>query len=227
MMIKQLLDFLTELKQDNRREWFQANKARYDALKRAHASLVGQLIDRIALFDEEMAPVEASDCLFRIYRDVRFSSDKRPYKTHVGAYIASQGGKNSQRAGYYLHLEPGACFFGGGLWMPPPKLLKTVRQDIYDHIDEFLAIIERPSFHALYPTLDGETLKRMPAGFPETFRRGDILRHKDFFVSASRPDSFFYADADLADRIAVCLKELLPFNRFLNYAVDTSAGRPF
>ena len=223
-MVNQILVFLKELEQNNNRVWFQDNKERYDALKKGHTAIVRQLIDRIALFDPEIAGTEAKDCLFRIYRDIRFSPNKLPYKTHFGAYIAARGGRNSERSGYYLHIEPGACFLSGGLWMPQPRLLKMVRQDIYDHIDEFVSILENPSFKALYSGLEGETLKRVPAGFPPDFEYAHFLRHKDFCVSAAKPDSFF-SGKDWMDRAVRCFETLLPFNRFLNYTVDEYLGK--
>jgi uncharacterized protein (TIGR02453 family) len=105
--------------------------------------------------------------LFRIYRDIRFSPDKTPYKTHFAAYI-SLGGRSSERAGYYIHLEPGNCLLSGGVWMPPAPLLKKLRQEIYSQIDEFMDILDRPSFKKLYPELEGDVLKRNPRGFPES-----------------------------------------------------------
>lgn len=222
-MISQILTFLKELQRNNNREWFHANKQRYDSLHKAHIETVQQLINRIALFDQEVAGLDAKDCLFRIYRDIRFSPNKLPYKTHFGAYIAAQGGRNSERSGYYLHLEPSNCFLSGGVYMPQPKLLKMLRQDIYDHIDEFLDIIENPDFKKLFPTLEGETLKRMPAGFPPDFEYGEILRHKDFCVSAPMPDAFFAGDNWL-QQAAGCFEKLLPFTRFLNYTVDEYRG---
>jgi uncharacterized protein (TIGR02453 family) len=223
-MIDRLLLFLRELEQNNNREWFHANKPRYDALHKGYIEVVQQLINRIALFDPEIAGLEAKDCLFRIYRDIRFSPNKLPYKTHFGAYIAAQGGRNSERCGYYLHLEPGNCFLSGGLWMPQPKLLKMVRQDLYDHIDEFVSILEDPSFKALYPALEGETLKRMPAGYPSDFAYGEIIRHKDFCVSTAKPDAFF-SQEDWLSQAAACYEKLLPFTRFLNYTVDEYLGK--
>jgi uncharacterized protein (TIGR02453 family) len=223
-MINQILLFLKELEQNNDRVWFQDNKERYNALRKGYIELVGQLINRIALFDPEIAGVEAKDCLFRIYRDIRFSPNKLPYKTYFGAYIAAQGGRNSERSGYYLHIEPGNCLLSGGLWMPQPKLLKMVRQDIYDHIDEFISILEEPSFKVIFAGLEGETLKRIPAGFPPDFEYGEILRHKDFCVSVVRPDSFF-CEEKWMDRVIDCFQKLLPFNRFLNYTVDEYLGR--
>ncbi|MDR1557260.1 MAG: DUF2461 domain-containing protein [Tannerellaceae bacterium] len=223
-MVNQILVFLKELEQNNNRVWFQDNKARYEVLRKAHTEIVQQLINRISLFDAEIAGLEAKDCLFRIYRDIRFSPNKLPYKTHFGAYIAAQGGRNSERSGYYLHIEPGNCLLSGGLWMPQPKLLKRVRQDIYDHIDEFVSILEAPSFKAVFSELDGETLKRVPAGFPPDFEYGEILRHKDFCVSHIKPDSFF-SEKNWMDRAVACFEKLLPFNRFLNYTVDEYTGK--
>jgi uncharacterized protein (TIGR02453 family) len=222
-MVASILTFLRELERNNDREWFQENKERYDALRAGHTDIVRQLINRIALFDPDIAGVEAKECMFRIYRDIRFSPNKLPYKTHFGAYISARGGRNSERSGYYLHIEPGHCLLSGGLWMPQPKLLKRVRQDIYDHIEEFVSILTNPSFQALYPGLEGETLKRMPAGFPPDFEYGEILRHKDFCVSTSKPDSFF-SEKDWIEQAASCFERLLPFNRFLNYTVDEYLG---
>ena len=217
-MVKDILTFLKELQANNDKEWFQANKKRYDALKKEHTDIVQQLINKISLFDPEIAGLEAKDCLFRIYRDIRFSPDKRPYKGHIGAYIC-QGGKNSWRSGYYLHLEPGNNLLSGGLWMPEPKLLKAVREDIYNQMDEFTAILDDSSFKADFPELEGGTLKRNPAGYPADFPYQEIIRHKDFCVSSIRPDSFF-DQKDWIDQAAETFKKLLPFHRFLNYTVD-------
>jgi uncharacterized protein (TIGR02453 family) len=225
-MVDKILEFLRELEHNNNRDWFQKNKARYDALHKDHMEIVQQLINRITLFDPDIAGVEVKECLFRIYRDIRFSPNKLPYKTHFGAYIASHGGRNSMRSGYYLHLEPGGCFLSGGVWMPQPKLLKKLRQDIYDHMDEFVAILENPAFKELYPVLEGETLKRVPGGFPSGFEHEEIIRHKDFCVSAPKPDSFFSAK-DWMEQAAACYEKLLPFNRFLNYSVDEYSGSAF
>lgn len=223
-MNAEILQFLKELGQNNNREWFQANKDRYDVLRKNFIDEVQQLINRLALIDPEVAGVEAKDCLFRIYRDIRFSPNKTPYKNHFAAYIASCGGRSSERGGYYIHLEPGSCMLSGGVWCPPPALLKKLRQDIYDHIDEFVAILEEPSFKKLYPVMEGETLKRMPAGYPADFKYGEILRHKDFCVSSYKPDEFFAA-SDWLEQSVACFEKLIPFNRFLNYTVDEYLGR--
>jgi len=223
-MVPHILQFLRELEQNNNRPWFQENKARYETLREGYADIVAELINRISLFDPSVAGLEAKDCLFRIYRDVRFSPNKLPYKNHFGAYISKQGGRKSLYGGYYFHLEPGNCLFSGGLWMPEPKLLKKLRQDIYDHIEEFAAIIEAPAFKTLYPELEGDSLKRIPADFPADFKYEWILRHKDFCVSAIKPERFFTQN-DWIEQAADCFEKLLPFNRFLNYTVDEHLGK--
>ena len=128
-MNKELFQFLSELRLHNNREWFQANKPRYDLLHRQFIEVVQELINRMTLFEPELAGLTPKDCIFRIYRDIRFSPDKTPYKTHFGAYIAAYGGRKSEYAGYYLHLEPGASMLAGGVWCPPPALLKLFRKD--------------------------------------------------------------------------------------------------
>jgi uncharacterized protein (TIGR02453 family) len=222
-MNAEIFRFLRELRDNNNRPWFHARKERYDALQQAFLAEVQELIDRIASFDPELSGLEAKDCFFRIYRDIRFSPDKSPYKTHLGAYMA-RGGKNSEYAGYYFHLEPDGSLLSGGIWMPPSPLLKRLRKDIYDQMDEFATILEEPSFKETFSALEGDTLSRLPAGYPLDCPYGHILKHKDFCVVANRPDSFFLQDGWMEQAIAV-YRKLLPFNRFLNYTVDNYLGR--
>ncbi|MDR0843910.1 MAG: DUF2461 domain-containing protein [Tannerella sp.] len=220
----EVFKFLEELKVNNNREWFQKNKKRYDVLHKQFVEAVQQLIERIAVFDPEIAGLDAKSCVYRIYRDLRFSQDKTPYKTHFGAYMTGYGGRTSPYAGYYVHLEPGNALLSGGVWCPPPPLLKKLRQDIYDNMDEFLEIIENEKFKATYPVLDGELLKRMPAGLPQDCPYDYILKHKDFVVSAMKPDAFF-SEKDWMDKTIEDFKTLLPFNHFLNYTVSDFFGK--
>ena len=219
---EQILSFLRALSANNYREWFQAHKEEYDRLRQAFTDEVQQLINRIALFDPEVAGLEAKNCLYRIYRDIRFSPDKTPYKNHFAAYIAS-GGRGSLRGGYYLHIEPERCMLSGGVWCPAPPLLKQLRRDIYDHIEEFTEILENPAFKQHFPGLEGESLKRMPAGYPADCPYGDILRHKDFCVVTQQPEAFF-SSPDWLEQTAAIFELLQPFNRFLNYTVDDYLG---
>ena len=219
---EQILRFLRALSANNHREWFQAHKAEYDALRLAFIDEVQQLIHRIALFDPEVVGLEAKNCLYRIYRDIRFSPDKTPYKNHFAAYIAL-GGRSSLRGGYYFHLEPERCLLSGGVWCPAPALLKQLRRDIYDHMEEFVDILEQPAFKRYFPGLDGESLKRMPVGYPADCLHGDLLRHKDFCV-VTQLDEAFFSRPDWLEQTAAIFALLAPFNRFLNYTVDEYLG---
>ena len=116
--MKEHFEFLRELRANNYREWFKKNKARYDVLHKEFVDVVERLIERIAAFDAEIAGLDAARCVYRIYRDIRFSPDKTPYKTHFGAYITGFGGRTSAYGGYYLHIEPDAPFVSGGVWCP-------------------------------------------------------------------------------------------------------------
>ena len=219
---EQILRFLRALSANNHREWFQAHKAEYDALRLAFIDEVQQLIHRIALFDPEVVGLEAKNCLYRIYRDIRFSPDKTPYKNHFAAYIAL-GGRSSLRGRYYFHLEPERCLLSGGVWCPAPALLKQLRRDIYDHMEEFVDILEQPAFKRYFPGLDGESLKRMPVGYPADCPHGDLLRHKDFCV-VTQLDEAFFSRPDWLEQTAAIFALLAPFNRFLNYTVDEYLG---
>ena len=134
--MKSVIDFLVGLRSDNSKEWFDAHKAEYKAAKAEFEDFTAQLIDGIAGFDPSVRGLAVKDCTYRIYRDIRFSNDKTPYKTHMGAYIC-RGGKKSGNAGYYFHVEPagdggmiGGHLLTAGLYMPEPEVLRSVREDI-------------------------------------------------------------------------------------------------
>ncbi len=147
---KNILQFASQLKKNNNREWFQENKEWYNQVRNEFEQLVDDLIQKISEFDGEINNLSSKECIFRIYRDVRFSYDKTPYKTYFGAYIASGGGRKSPRGGYYLHLEPDSAFVSTGIWSPEPVVLKALRQSIYDNIDELNEIRSNPGFSRYY-----------------------------------------------------------------------------
>lgn len=222
--MKDLFKFLKELQANNNRDWFKENKPRYDALHKVFVNIVQQVIDKIATFDPEVAGLDAKSCVYRIYRDIRFSHDKTPYKTHFGAYMTGYGGRTSPYGGYYLHLEPGNSLVSGGVWCPTPAMLKQLRHDIYDNMDEFTAIIENERFKKVYGELEGEMLKRMPDGFPKDSPYEDILKHKYFVVSAMKPESFFDSK-NWMDEVIENFSVLYPFNKFLNYTIGEFFGK--
>ena len=216
--MEQILSFLQALKQHNNREWFNQHKDEYSALRLQFEEYVDELIQLMLPYDEELSGLRAKDCLYRIYRDIRFSYDKTPYKTHFAAYLA-KGGKKSPRGGYYLHIEPGNCLLSGGVWSPEPKLLRLLRQAVFDNFEEFREIMENPVFKRLYPGLDGEKLKTVPRPFPKDTPASAYLKYKDFVVLGRVQDRYF-SGKDWKQNVVTDFRKLIPFNRFLNYTVD-------
>jgi uncharacterized protein (TIGR02453 family) len=168
-------------------------------------------------FDEELLSLNAKKCIFRIYRDVRFSRDKSPYKTNLGAYFV-KGGKKSGFAGYYIHIEPGNSFAAGGMHMPPTSVLRQVRSEIYNHIDEFKSILFDPEFIARFGSLEGEKLKSTPPGFNKDFPDIELLKFKSYTVFSPLSDHQITQRGFIKELIPT-YKMMLPLNRFLNGAI--------
>lgn len=217
--MKRVYQFLGDLKENNERAWFQEHRKEYLEAKEVFEALVVRVIAGIAEFDPEIAGLEVKDVTYRIYRDLRFSSDKTPYKTHMGAYMV-KGGKKNPGAGYYLHIEPGNSLLSGGIWCPEPALLKALRRDVYDNIEEFLSIIKHPDFAAWY-ALDGEKLVKVPAPFPKDSPAGEWVKYKSYTATTMLPDQLLEQE-DALERILERFRPLIPFNRFLNYTLDVS-----
>lgn len=218
MNIPEILDFLKRLATNNNRPWFQEHKTEYQHVQQNFEELLSAVIARIAVFDDSVSHVQPTDCTYRIYRDIRFSSDKSPYKTHIGGYINAKG-KKSNHCGYYIHLEPDNCMLAGGSWCMPSDMLKAVRQSVYDNIDEFRAIVEDPAFKAYFPIIGEEHLKTMPKGFPKDFPYPQYIQCKDYIVSCRIPDTFF-DNPQFLDRIADVFKQLKRFADFTNFTID-------
>lgn len=171
--VKDILLFLSDLSQNNNREWFQANKARYDACRKLFESLTQEYIDGLMTIDPSLEGLQPKQCIWRIYRDVRFSADKRPYKEWFGTFPAAgapdkpnTAGKHSMRGGYYLHLQPGHCLFAGGIWCPNPDLLRALRNEILANYDEVEYIMASPDWRRYFGDFDTEwMLKKVPAEF--------------------------------------------------------------
>ncbi len=222
MLQKTTLKFLKDLKQNNVKEWFDANRKVYDAARADFAGLVITAIQQHSATDEDIAALQAKDCLFRINRDVRFSKNKAPYKTNFGAGIA-RGGKKSMYAGYYIHIEPGnESFVGGGLWMPEAANLKKVRQEIDYNFSEFSSLISNTSFKAVYDDLytgEDSKLSRPPKGYDDSNVAIEYLKLKSFI--ALHP----LTDADLTDKalsptIHKAFTALYPLLQFINAAIE-------
>jgi len=220
MSIAGILSFLSDLKENNNREWFAENKHRYDETRADFEEISQLLINEVARFDEDIKHISVKDCVFRIYRDTRFSQDKTPYKTHYGVFIAAGGGRKSVRGGYYLHFEPGKSFVAVGVWCPPPDVLKALRQSIYDNIDELKKITNEAGFKSYFKGFyDEEKLKTAPKGFPKDFPDIDLLKLKHYMVEFTLPESLL-SDKDFIVELALILKTAQPLNAFLNFTVD-------
>jgi uncharacterized protein (TIGR02453 family) len=219
MITAQILDFLQDLKKNNNRDWFHSQKSRYNQCRDGFLHFTEILIHEISQFDPSIKGQLPKDCVFRINRDIRFSKDKSPYKTNMGAFI-TPGGRNGGLAGYYLHLEPGASMIAGGIYMPPSPVLKTIRQEIHDNLEEFEEILKDNTFIQYFGTeLWGEKLKTKPKGFDENFRGLEYLKYKHYTVSNNKTDNEIVSENLVNDVIAV-FKAMHPFNRFINNAIN-------
>ena len=218
MLSRDLLDFLKDLRENNHKEWFHAHKPVYQSVRKEFEAYVGLLIAGIARFDDSVKNLDPKNCIFRINRDIRFSKDKSPYKTNFGAFIAP-GGRKGGYGGYYLHIEPGASFVAGGVYMPSSPALKAIRHEIYHYVDEFIEILEDPAFRKHFGELDPiEKLKTAPKGFPKDFEHIDLLNHKHYTASKPLSDELVTSES-LTDEVLGAFEALYPMNYFLNEAI--------
>ena len=217
MLQSATLKFLKDLKKNNNKPWFEAHRKEYEAAKSDFAAFIQAVIDNHSKSDPTIKSIVAKDCMFRINRDVRFSKDKSPYKTNMGAYI-NRGGKKSVFAGYYFHCEPRQCFVGGGLWMPMPPELNKVRQEIDYNLDAFKKIITSKKFKAVYKDLSHDkeyVLSRVPKGYEPTNPAAEYLKMKSFVSMASLKDSDLTSN-DLVKKTTTAFEALQPLIDFIN-----------
>ncbi len=207
-------NFLKNLSKNNNRDWFTENKSLYTEAQQDVVSLVEGLIEEISAFDEEIAKLDAKKSLFRIYRDTRFSKDKSPYKTNFGASLGM--GKGSQKAGYYLHIEPGKSFLAGGVYQPESALLKAIRNEISAYGEEFLEILNHKDFKKYFGALDqGNILQKVPQGFEKDDKMADFLKLKNFIVIYNIKDEELLSPTAAKD-FAKIYKAMKPLNDFLD-----------
>lgn len=218
--MRQVVDFLTGLRSNNNKIWFDAHKTQYLAAKEEFEAFTEQLIAGIALFDPDVIGLTIKDCTYRIYRDIRFSNDKTPYKTHMGAYICPKG-KKSGYAGYYFHVEaPGSEYIGNhllssGLYCPEPHILKSVREDIMINGTEYESAIRL----ARGFTLDtGDMLKKVPNGFPKDSRYAEYFKLKHHLISRTMDEAFLMS-GQLLDNTLQEFKRTYKFVNILNRSV--------
>lgn len=220
MLHAQTLTFLTDLKANNNKPWFDENRKAYDAAKADFLTLTAVLIAGLEATDPAIgaSQLQPKSCIFRINRDVRFSADKSPYKSNFGAWF-NAGGKKSPSAGYYLNLEPGGSFVAGGMYMPEPDTLARIRQEIDYDFPGFEALMTHPDFQKHYSGLSRENaLSRPPKGYDAHNPAVEYLKLKSFTTSYPLPDKTL-TSAKLTGTVLDAFTGLQPLVAFLNKAL--------
>ncbi len=216
--LKPVLDFLSELKQHNNRLWFENNRAAYEQARAQFEAFVERLIEGFSAF-EELSGVTARDSALRIYRDIRFSKDKSPYRTNMSADI-TPGGRKSGRLGYYIHVAPhGETFLGGGLYMPDPQHLARFRAGIDRDASRFKAIVNDKEFKKHLGMLVGEKLKTAPQGYSQDHPEIEMLRMKQIMAVRQWSDEAVLSSR-FPSQVVASARALKPFLDYLNGVIS-------
>lgn len=214
--------FFHDLKAHNDRDWFMANKARY---KDQVVAPISAFITAIAPGLQEISPHYNADprpnkgSMFRIYRDVRFSKDKRPYKEHAAAQFRHRRGKDAHAPGFYVHLEAGNIMYGGGIWIPPSDGLHKIRERIATKPQQWLAVIENEDMRHQFGGIRGDGLTRPPKGFPADTPYIEDIKRKSFFAMKTLSDSNLATSAAFVDEVISTFKAATPLMHFISDAV--------
>ena len=211
----EIFSFFTQLEQNNSREWFEPNKAQFKALERSVKQFGEALKDQLNRHDS----IDRFK-LFRIYRDVRFSKDKTPYKTHFG--LTWHRTKPQLRGGYYLHLSPKEVFLACGFWDPQPADLQRIRQELAVDGDEYRDIINAPDFKSVWGDLEGDAVKTAPKGYAKDHPNIDLLRFKQHLFSVRYTQAQATAP-DFLDRLDAALQAVRPFVDYMSDVLTTNA----
>ena len=218
---KENLAFLKKLQSNNNRDWFNENKALYQAQHENAIAFADELLAKMNEHDNIETPT-GKKSLFRIYRDVRFSKDKSPYKTHWSGGF--KRATKQLRGGYYFHIQPGGnSFIGGGFWGPNKEDLLRIREDIAADDSEMRSIITSKDFVDTFGTLDGEQLKSAPKGFDKEHPAIDLLRYKQFIFGKNFSDAEILKD-DFADVANETFKKMRPFFDYMSEVLTTDAN---
>ncbi len=219
MLQSSTLKFLNNLKKNNSKPWFDANRKQYELAKEDFLLTVEKVIAGIAIFDPAIAHLKPKECTFRINRDVRFSKDKSPYKNNIAGYF-NRNGKKSNDAGYYLHIEPGKNFAAGGLWMPEPQALVKIRQEIDYSFDAWKKITGNAAFKKAFTEgVKGDALVRPPKGYEEGNPAIEFLKLKSFIVTKPFTNAQVQSKTFVKD-ISTAFKTMKPLLDFLNTAME-------
>jgi uncharacterized protein (TIGR02453 family) len=213
--------FLRDLAKNNNREWFKRNQDRYETFVRAPAlSFIEAMAPKLRTISIHFDAVakRSGGSLMRIHRDTRFGRDKSPYKTNVGIQFRHERGRDVHAPGFYVHIEPGGCFLGAGIWRPDPAALRALRTEIVDHPRDWRRATRAKRFMDQF-ALAGESLKRPPQGFPTDHPYLDDLKRKDFIAVANLGEDAIQA-AQLVTTVTSMLRRTNALMAFLCAAVD-------
>ncbi|MCB0659741.1 MAG: DUF2461 domain-containing protein [Saprospiraceae bacterium] len=214
------IQFLSELKENNNKEWFDANRKWYEKSKADYHKFAQTLLDGAKNINPAFEHHQVKDCVFRINRDIRFSPDKSPYKTNFGVVLQPLG-KRLQAAAYYCHIDPSECFAGGGIWHPESALLKKIRNEIDYDYQGLVEILNNKEFKTTFGHLDaeeGQKLQRPPKGFDESHPAIEYLKLKSFTISKEM-DPKMLTSPDLSKMVLQYFKAASPLIDYLNKAV--------
>lgn len=216
---KDLFKFLQQLERNNNRPWFAEHRDEYDQLRQAWLDDLQRLINALAARDQRYGVMTPKSAAFRIYRDTRFSMDKRPYKPYFSASFSPHG-KQVHSAGFYLHMSAdGDAGLFGGIWAPEAPVLKKLRKAIVDNIEEFQTIISDPKMLKVFPDWCGESLKAVPKGYDRNHPLAHLLKWKDY-GRFHHCDQKFFLDPSWPERSAELLMLLQPLNDFIDYSIN-------
>jgi uncharacterized protein (TIGR02453 family) len=215
MLNASTLNFLSELKENNHKDWFQENRKTYEAAKTDFLTFIDGVLAELSKADPSLKGIAAKETIFRINKDIRFSKDKSPYKTNFGSGI-SRDGKKLPLAGYYFHLEPGKSFLAGGVYMPEPEKLKIIREEIAYDSEELDAIFQNKSFNRFFKDFESiDKLANAPKGFDKNHPKVEWLKQKSFIVSANISDKDLTSPKAL-EVVTTQLKEIVPLVNYIN-----------
>lgn len=217
--MEELLKFLSELRVNNNREWFNAHRGQWDKVRAEGMAFAAQMIAAVAEVDGRAAYFTPADCTYRINRDTRFSPDKTPYKSHFGIFVNPPYGKKALTCGYYFHIEPGNCGFYAGTYGLPMRVLTAIRKSIYDEIDEYREIVEAPSFRRLLPVVGDNLLKTAPKGFDRDWEYIDYVRPREY-CAFNQEMEHIYLHRDAQELMRPYIAAAKRFNDFINYTIE-------
>jgi len=213
---KSTLDFLKKISINNNKDWFDKNRPVYEDAKENFNAFVQEVINQLTEIEPILKGLEVKSCVYRFNRDIRFSNDKTPYKSHFGAFIVKGGKKNGDKyAGYYLHVEPSKSIIAGGAYMPPAPWLSAIREKIDEEPDRIMRIIKDKEFIKYFGVITGESLKKAPKGYPADHPQIELLKFKSFLAMSELKDNQVL-DAHYFDLVMKTMKAMKPFNDFLN-----------